>query len=137
MMTNQQLQALIDSFDGTPADLQRIAVNPVSNAGQLSRLFEVITTEAQAFALAEANPRWAAELAEGQAAYDEMVGFSARCDAIEAADDSALRASLIAALSPADRNAFVWSTLTFPPGIIVDEAASAYWQMVVTDDSGN
>jgi hypothetical protein len=134
MMTNQQLQALIASFDGTPADLQRIAANPVSNAGQLAKLFEVITTEAQAYALEKANPRWAAELADGQAAYDEMVGFSARCNAIEATDDPVQRAALIAALSPADRNAFVWSTLTFPSDILVDEAAVAYLQMVSPDD---
>jgi hypothetical protein len=129
-MTPLQLDALIESFDGTPADLARIAANPVSYDWQLVRLFEGIESEAEAQALVAANPRFAAQLAEGQATYNEMLAFTDRCAAIEAASDPAQQAALIAALSPSDRSAFVAATMAIEPGADEYEAAMGYLAMV-------
>jgi hypothetical protein len=128
--TYQQLEALIASFDGTLADLERIAANPVSSSEQLARLFEGIETEAEAQALVAANPRWAAELAEGQAAYNRMTG-GADFAAIRAARDPA---PLIAALSPKERGEFVRLITLFPPDATEQECGDLYAAMVMTDE---
>ena len=128
--TWQQLEALIESFDGSPADLERIAQSPVTSAAMLQRLFEGIETEAEAAALVRANPRWAAELATGQDAYNQMVAAGRRFSAIR---DAADPAPLIAALSPKDRADFVRHMMTFPADGTEHEAGAAYAAMVITE----
>jgi hypothetical protein len=126
-----QLAELISSFDGSPADLERIKQNPVASAELLGRLFQGIENEAEARALIAANPRWAAELAEAQAAYDSMVNGGPDFEAIAAAADPA---PLIAALTPQDRAAFVRHMADFPPDATEGEVAAVYLQAVLTPE---
>jgi hypothetical protein len=128
--TWQQLDELIDSFDGTPADLARIAANPVASVELLARLFEGIESEAEAQVLVAANPRWATELATSTEAYFSMVN-GPDFAAIAAAADPA---PLIAALSPKDRNAFVQQMVAMPPDATEYECATAYLQSVLTPE---
>jgi spermidine/putrescine-binding protein len=127
--TWKQLEELIYSFDGTPADLERIAANPVASVELLARLFEGIESETEAQALVAANPRWAAELAESTEAYESLVN-GPDFAAIAAAADPA---PLIAALSPKDRAAFVQQMIAMPPDATEHECATAYLQMVLTE----